>query len=141
MNQDNTIKVGRALPGAGVQSSVSDQKFDYSNLIGKKATLMGCGENISLDAQLPRKGTFQRQIKLSDWGEDWLVLEFDMTLEYKNKTYDYTLIRSRWVGTPIGSEFCPVFVLLDPELSLINMADWSSKNFDFASWGQVSVES
>jgi len=64
-----------------------------------------------------------------------------MTLEYKNKTYDYTLIRSRWVGTPIGSEFCPVFVLLDPELSLINMADWSSKNFDFASWGQVSVES
>ena len=101
---------------------------------------MGCGENMCLDAQLPRKGIFQRQIKLSDWGEDWLVLEFDIPLEYKNKTYDYSIIRSRWVGTPIGSEFCPVFVLLDPEQSLINMTEWSSKNFDFASWGQVSVE-
>jgi hypothetical protein len=84
MSQGDTIKVGRAIPGPGIKTLVSEQIFDYSALLGSKATLLGCGENIILDAVLPVTGTLQRQIQLQNWGSDWLVLQFEQSICYEN---------------------------------------------------------
>ena len=138
MKDDNQIRSGMAIPGAGVPSSAPS--YNYSHLLGSHLTLHGVGENISLDSFLPRKGKVTRQITLENWGTDWIVFQFDESFEYKGERLDYCLLRGRWFDHPIGSEFCPVFVLTDPRKSLGAKSQWSSKDFSFESWGEVTLE-
>jgi hypothetical protein len=126
-----------AIPGPGVPNSAPS--YDYSSLLGQHLTLHPAGENIHLDSFLPRKGKGTRQVALEGWGTDWLVFKFDEPFEYKRDRLEYCLIRARWFGCPIGSEFCPVFVLIDPARALSTKSQWSSKDFVFESWGKVTL--
>lgn len=135
MATENTIRAGYALPGAGVTNS--EPTYDYSRFIGKCITLDKSGENESFDRNLPRTGTVLRQIGLEDWGRDWLVLRFDEPFDYDGSAVHECLVRARWSGCPIGSEFSPVFVLTDPRNSLGTKQVWRSGDFNFVSWGEV----
>jgi hypothetical protein len=134
----DAIRVGRALPGAGVPSSAP--RYDYADLLGKRAVIRGGGENITFDAQLPRAGVLVKQIALDDWGSDWLVLHFDDGFEYDGSHVGYCLVRARWLGVPIGSEFCPVFVLTDARRALSAGDHWQSSAFQFINWAFVELE-
>ena len=127
------IRVGNALPGPG--APVTTQSYDYKSLIGRRAQLLPAGENASFDAQLPRWGNLTRQVALNDWGTDWLVF----TCEEPAPFGAYCLLRARWHGHPIGSDFCPVFVLTDESESLSKKVGWLSKDFQFVSWAEVRV--
>lgn len=135
MTEDDIILAGRALPGAGVPSDAPS--FDYSDLLGQTAELQPARENRVLDALLPRQGTLTRQIALDDWGTDWLVLEINEPILYDNYSHEYLIIRARWAGVPIGSDFCPVFVLLDQDKILDQRTSYASSQFQFESWGKV----
>lgn len=137
MGVENNIRVGRSIPGPGVP--YEGPSFDYSELLGKGAELQPVGEHIRLDPLLPRRGILSRQIALEDWGTDWLVFHFDEPLEYDGTVHPYVLVRSRWVSVPIGSEFCPVFVLFDRGGSLATRDSWSSADFQFESWGKLEL--
>ena len=131
------ICLGYTLPGPGVP--IDAPLHDYSKILGASAVLKPAGENRIFDAALPRRGILTRQIALDDWGSDWLVLEFKEPLCYKGRSYSCVLIRAKWIGTPIGKEFCPVFVLLDGEAALTKMGSWSSAEFQFESWAEVEL--
>jgi hypothetical protein len=78
-----------------------------------------------------------RQIALEDWGRDWLVVGFNEAGEYKGTSIGKCLIRARWSGCPIGSEFATVFVLTDSRNAFGSRRAWRSSDFDFVSWAQV----
>jgi hypothetical protein len=113
--------------------------YDYAALLGKIATLKPCGENVSFDAGLPRAGTLTRQIGLGDWGDDWLVMTFEEPLNYKGEPVPYCLIRARWNGCPVGSEFCPVFVLTDAHGAVTRKNQLASSDFQFVSWAEIEL--
>ena len=138
MSGGSKIRVGHALPGPGSASHVA--AHDYSSLIGHSASLKSSGENISFDPLLPAHGVLTRQIALSDWGNDWLVLQLDVPIQYCQRTLSYCVIRARWVGHPIGAEFCPVFVLTDAENWLAHKNSWASVDFHFVSWAELDVD-
>lgn len=135
MATDNTIRAGYALPGAGVPSS--EPTYDYSHLIGEAVTLEPGGENESFDRNLPRTAQVLRQVVLEDWGSDWLVLRFNEPFSYNETSVGECLIRARWSSCPIGSEFSPVFVLIDPRDALRSKQAWTSSDFEFVNWGLV----
>ena len=137
MSAENTIRAGHALPGPGVSSSAPSH--DYAALLGQVATLKPCGENISFDACLPRNGVLTRQIALGDWGADWLVMSFQEPLSYEGAHHPYCLIRARWNGCPVGSEFCPVFVLTDANGAISQKHHWVSSDFQFISWAEIDL--
>ena len=137
MSDDTAIRTGYALPGPG--ATVDAPAYDYSPLLGRTATLRSCGENIAFDAALPRRGTVTSQIALSDWGDDWLVIAFPEPFEYDAASVTYCLIRARWAGCPVGSEYCPVFVLIDGQHVLSTKGRWSSEDFLFVAWAEVEI--
>ena len=137
MSAENAIRAGYALPGPG--ASFSAPSYDYATLLGHVAKLKPCGENASLDDSLPRNGVLARQIALGDWGNDWLVFIFQEPLTYQGAQLSYCLIRARWNGCPIGSEFCPVFVLTDVDGALARKDHWTSSDFQFVGWAEIEI--
>jgi hypothetical protein len=131
------IRSGYALPGP--QMASDEPTYDYAHLVKGRLVLKGSGENTHFDSHLPREGTVTRQIALKDWGADWLVLKFDEPFPYQFISVAHCLIRARWAGCPIGSDFCPVFVLTDPHNVLRTKRSWTSKDFNFDSWGEAVV--
>jgi hypothetical protein len=98
---------------------------------------------------LPRSGSISRQIALDDWGDDWFVFMLDEPFEYQLKTdepfrfklvqIDHFLIRSRWLGHPVGgSDETSVFILLDPENRIEHQDRFSSSDFIHICWGTAS---
>ena len=114
--------------------------YDYSPLIGRRITLDPSGEDMNLDRCLPRRATITRQIALRDWGPDWLVVEFDEPFDCERGRAEYGLIRARWFGHPIGSDFCPVFIMFDHGHALSKQANWSSADFTPFSWAEARLE-
>jgi hypothetical protein len=138
MNPENLIRHGYALPGPGMPFNAPG--YDYAQVLGRRARLKPSGENVSFDASLPRHGVLSRQLGLTDWGSDWLVMTFDEPFNHNGIKVSYCLVRARWSGCPIGSEFCPVFVLTDPVGALMKNDSWTSADFQFISWGDVELD-
>lgn len=133
------MRSGVAIPGPGIANDAPS--YNYAHLIGKRLLLRGCGENVFFDKALPRAGTVTRQLELTDWGRDWLELQFDEEFSYENFTVERCLIRGRWFGCPIGSDSAPVFILIDPFSCLTSGKDvFVSSDFRFESWGDVALE-
>jgi hypothetical protein len=137
MSAENTIRTGHALPGPGMPFSAPS--YDYSTLLGQIAILKPCGENISFDAGLPRSGVLTQQLSLGDWGDDWLLMTFHEPLSYDRAHLPYCLVRARWNGCPVGSEFCPVFVLTDDQGAIEQKDHWVSSDFQFVSWAEIEI--
>lgn len=137
MSAENSIRTGNALPGPGMPFGAPS--YNYSTLLGHVATLKPCGENISFDTNLPRSGVLTQQVSLGDWGNDWLVMTFHEPLTYDGAHLPYCLVRARWNGCPVGSEFCPVFVLADIHSALKQKDHWMSSDFQFVSWAEIEI--
>ena len=126
------------MPGPGVPDEAAP--YDYAPLIGRRIILGPSGEDSSLDSCLPRRATITREVAIRDWGGDWLVVELDEPFDYKRIRVEYCLIRARWPGHPVGSEFCPVFLVVDPDRALFKQSSWSSADFASFSWAEVQLE-
>ena len=114
--------------------------------IGLKLSVGYYDQNESFKQYLPRSGSITRQISLDDWGDDWFVFALDEPFEYQLKIaepfrfrairVDHFLVRSRWVGYPIGeSDQAALFILLDPENRVQQQQRFSSKDFIHICWG------
>jgi hypothetical protein len=122
------------------------ESHNYADLIGSDFVVTD-SDNSSFAAFLPRTGTAVRQIALEDWGSDWLVLRLHNPFEYQLGSLDtgfravqveHFIVRSRWVGHPIGSQSTSVFVLLDTEQLLDNSEVFRSADFLHVTWAFIS---
>ena len=82
----------------------------------------------------------ERQLSIKDWGTDWVVIIFDQPFFYISQEISYCLVRARWYGCPIGSEFCPVFVLTDNTGCVSTQTEWVSSDFQFVNWGELKLD-
>jgi hypothetical protein len=81
-------------------------------------------------------GTAVRRLTLSDWGDDWYLVELERTFEYKGTPHDCVLVRSRWLGKSLGGNaMTPVFILLLRDRTALDKSIAESKDFDQAAWG------
>ena len=138
MDSEPKIRFGHALPGAGMPGSAPS--YDYAHLIGRDVTVSYGDHNIAFERILPRDGKVCRQIALKDWGADWLVVELNEPIEYAGQSLQKILVRARWLGCPIGSEFALVFLLLDSRNAIDTQDEWVAADFDFACWAQVQLK-
>ena len=128
------------MPAAVIES------HDYADLIGSDF-IVADSDNSSFAAFLPRAGTAVRQIGLENWGNDWLVLQLHNPFEYQLGSLDtgfravpieHFIVRSRWVGHPIGSQSTSVFVLLDTDRLLDTDKMFRSADFLHITWAMIS---
>ena len=122
------------------------ESHNYADLIGCDF-IVADSDNSSFAAFLPRTGTAVRQIALEDWGSDWLVLRLHNPFEYQLGSLDtgfravqieQFIIRSRWVGQPIGPQSTSVFVLLDADQLLNTNEVFRSADFLHITWAMIS---
>ena len=87
-----------------------------------------------------------RQVALTDWGDDWLALRPTEPFDYQIGSLDsgfrgvvvaYMLVRSRWLGCPIGEQRTSVFLLLDVDGVVDTKAHFRSSDFISACWGVI----
>jgi hypothetical protein len=121
------------------------ESHDYAQLIGCDFTVTGA-DNGSFAAYLPRRGTAVAQLALQDWGRDWLVLQLRDPFEYQLGSLDtgfravdiiHLIVRSRWLGHPIGLERTSVFVLLDPDHVFSSKQQFRSADFIHVTWAMI----
>ncbi len=88
-------------------------------------------------------GTLRRQLAFADGADDWFLLALDQTIVYEGHEHDQLLIRSRWLGNPIGGrERTSVFILLIPDPTALRRSPINSTSFIHVAWGMVySVDS
>jgi len=129
----------RRMPAAVIES------HDYTQLIGCDFTVTDA-DNSTFAAYLPRTGTAVRQIAVQDWGKDWLVLQLHDAFEYQLGSLDtgfravditHLIVRSRWIGRPIGPQRTSVFVLLDPDHLLDSNQQFRSADFIHITWAMI----
>jgi hypothetical protein len=66
-------------------------------------------------------------------------VKLDEALELGEEVLPCVLVRGRWLGCPVGSKYCPVFVLTDPRRNLDAKAAWRADDFDFIGWADVQL--
>jgi hypothetical protein len=117
-------------------------------MIGQEITVEYFDQNESFKSFLPRSGRLVREVSLEDWGVGWYLLELDEPFDYQHKVAEpyvfrelhitHLLIKSRWEGFDLGgSEPTSVFVLLIPEVTVLERSNISSKDFIHVCWGMV----
>jgi hypothetical protein len=85
-------------------------------------------------------GTVVRQLSLTDWGDDWLLLQLQRPFSYEGRQHNQILVRSREQGHPLGgSQPTSVFTLLIIDPSVLEYPEVSSKDFDFVSWSEATT--
>ncbi len=104
-------------------------------------------QNESFRHLLPRSGLIVREVSLEDWNAGWYLLQLDEPFDYQHKIAEpyafremrigHLLIKSRWEGMKIGKARTSVFVLLVPDVSVLETGTVSSKDFIHACWGVV----
>ena len=115
-------------------------------MIGQEITVEYFDQNESFKHLLPRSGRIVRAVSLEDWGAGWYLLELDAPFDYQHKVAEpyvfrelhitHLLIKSRWKGFDIGGvEPTSVFVLLVPDLAILEKDNISGKDFIHICWG------
>jgi hypothetical protein len=85
-------------------------------------------------------GTEVRRIALRDWGNNWLLLSLDAPLDYRGRSFNRVLIRSRLVGYELGGDKCTsVFVLVAPNPAVLDKAAVESKDFEHVTWASATT--
>ena len=104
-------------------------------MTGQRLRLEYFDQNEDFRSLLPRDGTVLRQLSLSDWGDDWYVVEFDEPLDYGNRQFSHVLVRSRWAGYAIGDPAgTSVFLLLPRSEDALDQRSPTSYDFDHVAW-------
>jgi hypothetical protein len=118
-------------------------------MIGKQITVHYFDQNAQMEGILPRSGTILRSIKSEDWGDDWYLVKLGEPFNYfveadsnpERLEVDHLLIKSRWEGVTIESgEETSVFVLLVPDLSVLDRKPFHAKELPYVCWGMVNLE-
>ena len=95
-------------------------------------------ENTAVAGAAPTEGlsgTVVRRIALLDWGDNWFLLALDAPLEYRGRSNDPVLIRSRLAGYELSRDkWTSVFVLVLPNPAILDKSAFDSKDLDHVSW-------
>jgi hypothetical protein len=94
---------------------------DLDAIVGKTIWLEYFDQNITFERAFASQycKVLQRDTSI-DGEEDWYLVELEVPLEYKGAKYAHLMIRSRWVGCPIGSKKATaVFIVLVPDSKAI----------------------
>lgn len=116
--------------------------------IGKQITIRYFDQNTQMEGILPRSGSILRNVKSEDWGDDWYLVKLDDPFNYFVDTTDierlevtHLLVKSRWSDMTIESgEETSVFVLLVPDVSMLDRKRFYAKELLFACWGMVNSQ-
>ena len=117
-------------------------------MTGQELTVEYFDQNESFKPLLPRSGRLVREVSLEDWGAGWYLLELNEPFDYQHKVAEpfvfrqlritHFLIKSRWEGFDIGgSEPTSIFVLVVPEITVLERGNISGKDFIHVCWGMV----
>jgi hypothetical protein len=95
-------------------------------------------QNEEFGALLPRNGTVERFVR-SSTGSDWALFNLDSQLIYRDKSYNWLLLESRWRGCSIGdSEPTSVFVVLVQDMIVVRDGMTISRS-DSVAWGMAET--
>jgi hypothetical protein len=100
-------------------------------------------ENTAVASAVPSAGlcgTAVRRVALTDWGDNWLLLQLDSPLEYHGQYHERVLVRSRWQGYDVGGpDATSVFVLLIPDAAVLDRPAHTSQDFEHVSWANATT--
>jgi hypothetical protein len=114
-------------------------------MIGKQIIIRYFDQNTQMEGILPRSGTILRTLESEDWGDDWYLVKLDDPFNYfidaERLEVTHLLIKSRWTDRTIESvEETSVFVLLVPDVSVLDRTPFFAKELPFVCWGMVNLE-
>jgi hypothetical protein len=122
-------------------------KIVTAYILVKQITVRYFDQNIQMEGILPRSGTILRSIESEDWGDDWYLVKLDEPFNYfvdvdskpERLEVGHLLIKSRWEGMTIQSgEETSVFVLLVPDVSVLDRKPFCAKKLLYVCWGMVN---
>jgi hypothetical protein len=100
-------------------------------------------ENTSVAKAVPGSGlsgTVVRRLALTDWGDNWLLLQLDNPFEYHGQTQQQVLIRSRLLNYELGRDpRTSVFMLLVPNSAVLDKPTHSSHDFEHVTWANANA--
>ena len=108
-------------------------------LVGRRIRLSYYDHNVRFEAILPRLGKVVSRHRTANV-DDWFLLRLDEPFDYGGNEHSHVLIRSKWVGAVIGRENqVAVFILLIPDMALLDQEEIEVERFDHVAWGFVDV--
>jgi len=118
-------------------------------MIEKQITVRYFDQNTQMEGLLPRSGSILRNVKSEDWGDEWYLVKLDEPFNYfleadskpERLEVGHLLIKSRWEGVTIQSrEETSVFVLLVPDVSVLDRKPFYAKELPYVCWGMVNLQ-
>lgn len=104
-------------------------------IINRRAKIEDYDHNDAFGEFLPRNGQIKSRY-ITKNVDDWYFFKLDDPFEYEGKLQKYFLIRSKWVGRVINDKKeCGVFILLIPEMKMLENCPINVTDFDHVAWG------
>ena len=80
-------------------------------------------------------GIAVRRLALTDWGDNWFLLQLDEPFEYRGRLHHQVLIRSQLVNYELGRDpRTTVFMLLVTDLTVLDKPVHTSQDFEHVTW-------
>jgi hypothetical protein len=100
-------------------------------------------ENTSVAKAVPNAGlcgVVVRRLALTDWGDNWFLLQLDTPFEYYGRPQQQVLIRSRLVNYELGRDpWTSVFMLLVPNSAVLDKPIHTSQDFEHVTWASATT--
>lgn len=85
-------------------------------------------------------GTVVRRLTLTDWGDNWFLLNLDVPFEYHGRGQQQVLIRSRLLNYELGRDReTSVFMLLVPNSTVLDKPIHTSQDFEHVTWAHATT--
>lgn len=108
-------------------------------IINKRAQIEYYDHNEPFGELLPRDGKIIKRY-VTENVDDWYLFKLEEPFEYEGKLQKYFLIRSKWAKKSINDkEKCAVFILLIPQMKLLNNNSINVKDFEHVAWGFATI--
>jgi len=108
-----------------------------NNLIGKKVTIEYFDQSETFAKLLPKSGEIIKQYNISG-AKDWYLVKLDKHIDFSGRENYYILIRSRWEGKEILKEETSVFIVLIPDMKLLDEKQpLDIEKFELVAWGII----
>ena len=100
-------------------------------------------ENTAVASSVPSgalSGTVAGRLALTDWGDNWYLLQLDDPFEYHGRVHQQVLIRSRLVNYELGRDpSTSVFMLLVPNSAVLDKPVHTSQDFEHVTWANATT--
>jgi hypothetical protein len=107
----------------------------WDSTINRRAKIEYYDHNDAFGEFLPRNGEITDRY-ITQNVDDWYLFKLDDPFEYEGKSQKYFLIRSKWAGRVINDKKeCGVFILLIPEMKLLEKSPIHVSDFNHVAWG------